>query len=153
MSNLNQSSVLKWVHPIYEIIFEIKKPYFVNGNSRKGSSLMKFDTITIINPNGTILKYSNQYQFLIHSGSYKIENYIQSQVNNFTIEIHRMTQKGWFDWDIGMKNTFSISKHYIFNFHIKIPPDQSTLTLNCTKIMPCVIIVRQTSEKYRYSKV
>ena len=118
MSNLNQSSVLKWVHPIYEIIFEIKKPYFVNGsNSRKGSSLMKFDTITIINPNGTILKYSNQYQFLIHSGSYKIENYIQSQLNNFTIEIHRMTQKGWFDWDIGMKNTFSISKHYIFNFY------------------------------------
>ena len=147
MSNLNQSSVLKWVHPIYEIIFEIKKPYFVNGNSRKGSSLMKFDTITIINPNGTILKYSNQYQFLIHSGSYKIENYIQSQVNNFTIEIHRMTQKGWFDWDIGMKNTFSISKHYIFNFHIKIPPSHSSITLNCTKILPCVIIVRQLEKE------
>ena len=147
MSNLNQSSVLKWVHPIYEIIFEIKKPYFVNGNSRKGSSLMKFDTITIINPNGTILKYTNQYQFLIHSGSYKIENYIQSQVNNFTIEIHRMTQKGWFDWDIGMKNTFSISKHYIFNFHIKIPPSQSSITLNCTKKLPCVIIVRQLEKE------
>ena len=147
MSNLNQSSVLKWVHPIYEIIFEIKKPYFVNGNSRKGSSLMKFDTITIINPNGTILKYSNQYQFLIHSGSYKIENYIQSQLNNFTIEIHRMTQKGWFDWDIGMKNTFSISKHYIFNFHIKIPPSHSSITLNCTKILPCVIIVRQLEKE------
>ena len=149
MSHLNRSSVLKWVHPIYEIIFEIKKPYFINGN-RKPSFLLKFDTITVINPNGTIIKYSNQHQFLIHSGSYKIENYFPSE---FTIEIHRMTQNGWFDWDIGMKNTFSISKHYIFNFHIKIPPDQSTLTLNCTKIMPCVIIVRQTSEKYRHRKV
>ena len=146
MSNINRSSVLKWVHPIYEIIFEIKKPYFVNGN-RKESSLLKFDTITITNPNGTILKYSNQYQFLIHSGSYKIENYFQSQLNNFTIEIHRMTQKGWFDWDIGMKNTFSISKHYIFNFHIKIPPSQSSITLNCTKILPCVIIVRQLEKE------
>ena len=69
-----------------------------------------------------------------------------------TIEIRRMTRRGWYDWDIGNGKFFSLSKDYFFNFRIKTHSDNFTL-LNCTALVPCSIIVRQRSDWRSINKI
>ena len=67
------SAILKWIHPTYEMIFEIKHNYEVT-EAFQDSALLNFDIITVTNPNGTVTEYSNQYQFPVQSGSFEIRD-------------------------------------------------------------------------------
>ena len=67
------SAILKWIHPTYEMIFEIKHNYEVT-EAFQESALLNFDIITVTNPNGTVTEYSNQYQFPVQSGSFEIRD-------------------------------------------------------------------------------
>ena len=147
MSNPKASVVLKWIHPTYEMIFDIQHKNIVQ--SQKESSQLYFDNITVTNPNGTVSSYKNQYQFLVQSGSFKIVRKNFGQPSKIVIEIRRMSRRGWYDWAIRNDeeghNSFTISKDYFFNFRIK-NISSNNLTLNCTRSFPCTIIVRQKSE-------
>ena len=68
------SAILKWIHPTYEMIFEIKHNYEVT-EAFQESALLNFDIITVTNPNGTVTEYSNQYQFPVQSGSFEIRDW------------------------------------------------------------------------------
>ena len=61
MSIPRGSAILKWIHPTYEMIYEIKQPFKVEAEEE--SALINFDIITVTNPNGTVSEYANQYQF------------------------------------------------------------------------------------------
>ena len=144
MSNPEASIVLKWIHPTYEMIYDIEHQYPVQ--SQKESSQLYFDNITVTNPNGTVSSYKNQYQFLVQSGSFKIVRKNFGHPSKIVIEIRRMSRRGWYDWAIRNDeeghNSFTISKDYFFNFRIK-NISSNNLTLNCTRSFPCTIIVRQ----------
>ena len=68
------SAILKWIHPTYEMIYEIKHNYEVT-EAFQESALLNFDIITVTNPNGTVTEYSNQYQFPVQSGSFEIRDW------------------------------------------------------------------------------
>ena len=80
------------------------------------------------------------YQIWINLSKY---NFGKDQ--EITIEIRRMTRRGWYDWDIGNGKFFSLSKDYFFNFRIKTHNNNFTF-LNCTALVPCSIIVRHRSD-------
>ena len=126
-SSTNQIPIIKWINPTYEMIYEIKNPYEVYGNT----SLLEFDTITVMHPNGTVTKYEKQYPFLVQSGSFDVMR--QNFGNSQSISIYI---RGYLD--IGKGTSVRATKYFFF--HIKA---DKKFTLKCSKFLPCTIIVRQ----------
>ena len=130
MTSSNHYSIIKWINPTYEMIYEITKPYEVFQNT----SLVEFNSITVMNPNGTISEYKNQYPHLIQSGSFNVIRQNFGEPDFVSIYI-----RGYLD--IGNGTSVRATKYFFF--HVK---SNDPITLKCTKALPCTIIVRQIKD-------
>ena len=130
MTSSNHFSIIKWINPTYEMIYEITKPYEIFQNT----SLVEFNSITVMNPNGTISEYKNQYPHLIQSGSFDVIRQNFGEPDFVSIYI-----RGYLD--IGNGTSVRATKYFFF--HVK---STDPITLKCTKALPCTIIVRQIKD-------
>ena len=140
MSCLNCSTILNRINPIYEMIYEIRKPYNV---SRNGWFDLEFDTITVTNPNGTISVYPNSYPFLLQQGTFSITKENFGHHDSVMIGIRYDTIH-----TIGEGTMYSSNSYFFFRIATHPNndnewPGSAFLTLNCSDAKPCTIIVRK----------